>query len=114
MDNNTTLADLKTLVAEFIAARQWEKYHTSKNLAMSIAIESAELMEHFQWLEPEEVQKLLADPETRVEIGDELADVLIYAISFAIQADLDISEIVQKKMSRNEIRFPPQTQPGVK
>lgn len=114
MDNNTTLAELKTLVAEFIAARQWEKYHTSKNLAMSIAIESAELMEHFQWLEPEEVQKLLADPETRAEIGDELADVLIYAISFAIQADLDISEIVQKKMSRNEIRFPPQTQPGVK
>jgi NTP pyrophosphatase (non-canonical NTP hydrolase) len=112
MDNDTTLTELKTLVAEFIAARQWEKYHTSKNLAMSIAIESAELMEHFQWLEPEKVQKLLADSESRAEIGDELADILIYTISFAIQADLDISEIVQRKMSRNEIRFPPQSDPG--
>ncbi|MGD2027472.1 MAG: nucleotide pyrophosphohydrolase, partial [Anaerolineales bacterium] len=97
MDPNTTVEELKALVAEFISARKWEKYHTAKNLAMSIAIESAELMEHFQWLAPDEVQQMLANSEARTEIGDELADVLIYAISFAIQADLDISEIVRRK-----------------
>lgn len=107
MDNTTTIADLKALVAKFIAARQWEGYHTSKNLAMSIAIEAAELMEHFQWTEIAEGQHTLTDPEQKAEVGDELADILIYAISFAIQADLDISEIIREKMSRNETRFPP-------
>ncbi|MGD2027245.1 MAG: MazG-like family protein, partial [Anaerolineales bacterium] len=66
----------------------------------------------FQWLAPDEVQQMLANSEARTEIGDELADVLIYAISFAIQADLDISEIVRRKMARNELRFPPQAQPS--
>jgi len=107
MDTTTTIADLKTLVSGFIAARQWEPYHTSKNLAMSIAIEAAELMEHFQWVDKAEGQQLLEDPEVKGEVGDELADILIYAISFALQADLDISEIVRHKMSRNEGRFPP-------
>ncbi|MCB2178641.1 nucleotide pyrophosphohydrolase [bacterium] len=109
MDKTTTIADLKDLVAKFVAARQWEQYHTSKNLAMSIAIEAAELMEHFQWAEIVEGQQDLNDPDKKAEIGDELADILIYAISFALQADLDISEIIQKKMARNETRFPPVT-----
>lgn len=107
MDSTTTLAELKTLVGGFVAARQWEGFHTSKNLAMSIAIEAAELMEHFQWVTTDEGQKTLADPQKKAEIGDELADILIYAISFALQADLDISEIVRGKMARNETRFPP-------
>jgi NTP pyrophosphatase (non-canonical NTP hydrolase) len=107
MDTTTTLAELKTLVADFIAARQWEPYHTSKNLAMSIAIEAAELMEHFQWVDKAEGQQSLQDPEIKAEVGDELADILIYAISFALQANLDISEIVREKMARNEVRFPP-------
>ena len=107
MDNTTTIADLKDLVAKFIAAREWERFHTSKNLAMSIAIEAAELMEHFQWAEIAEGQQDLNDPEKKAEIGDELADILIYSISFALQADLDISEIIRGKMTRNETRFPP-------
>ena len=53
-DTTTTLADLKNLVAKFIADRNWERYHLSKNLAMSIAIEAAELMEYFQWKDNEE------------------------------------------------------------
>jgi NTP pyrophosphatase (non-canonical NTP hydrolase) len=106
-DTTTTVADLKQLVAKFIAARDWESYHSSKNLAMSIAIEAAELMEFFQWQENTESQQALSHPATKAEIGAELADILIYTISFALQADLDISEIIQEKMKRNESRFPP-------
>jgi NTP pyrophosphatase (non-canonical NTP hydrolase) len=108
-DSTTTLSDLKQLVAQFIADRNWEKYHISKNLAMSIAIEAAELMEYFQWKDNAEGQLALSHPATKSEIGDELADVLIYAISFALQADLDVSEIIQAKMERNQYRFPPLT-----
>jgi NTP pyrophosphatase (non-canonical NTP hydrolase) len=107
MDKTTTVAELKELVGVFIAERKWEKYHASKNLAMSIAIEAAELMEHFQWGENGEDQALLTDPKRKTEIGAELADILIYCISFALQADLDISEIVQAKMAQNQGRFPP-------
>jgi len=106
-DTHTTLDDLKQLVAKFIAERNWQGYHLSKNLAMSIAIEAAELMEYFQWQDNEEGQFSLSHPATKTAIGDELADILIYTISFALQADLDISEIVHTKMEKNENRFPP-------
>ena len=107
MDTTTTIADLKELIAQFIADRDWEKFHASKNLAMSIAIEAAELMEHFQWQENGAGQVLLDDPAKKTEIGEELADILIYCIAFALQADLDISETVQAKMEKNKSRFPP-------
>lgn len=107
MDENTTLAELKLMMVDFVAARDWENYHRPKNLSMSIAIEAAELMEHFQWLDEAEEAALLADPEQRAAMADELADVLIYILSFANAAGLDLSEIVRLKMERNETRFPP-------
>lgn len=107
MDENTTISDLKDLVQRFVAAREWEPFHRSKHLAMSIAIEAAELMEHFQWNDADEGQALLAKPEKKMEISDELADILIYCISFANQADIDISAAVSAKLDRNEFRFPP-------
>jgi NTP pyrophosphatase (non-canonical NTP hydrolase) len=107
MDTNTTLDDLKGAVNKFVADRDWEKYHTSKNLAMSIAIEAAELMELFQWRSGEAGQELLQDPENKAQIGEELADILIYCLGFANQADLDISELVLAKLKKNETRFPP-------
>lgn len=107
MDDQTNITELKKLVADFVAARNWERYHRSKNLSMSIAIEAAELMEHFQWLNEAEEKALMADPVQNAEVADELADVLIYAISFANQAGLDISETIKAKMARNETRFPP-------
>lgn len=106
MDSTTTIADLKELVRGFIAERDWGKKQASKNLAMSIAIEAAELMEHFQWQENGEGQQLLADPAAKAEIGEELADILVYCFSFALQADLDISDIVRSKMEKNAGRFP--------
>jgi len=91
----------------FVAARSWEQYHTPKNLAMAIGIEAAELMEHFQWLTVEESWQLIQDPNQRAEVADELADVIIYCLSFANQADIDMSDAVLAKMRRNEQRFPP-------
>ncbi len=105
-DKTTTITDLKAIVAQFVAARDWQSYHNAKNLAMSIAIEAAELQEHFQWVSIEEGQQYLQTPENRAEVADELADVLIYCLSFAIQAEIDVSEAIRAKMSRNEFRFP--------
>lgn len=106
MDESTTLDDLRRAVASFVDARDWNRYHTPKNLAMSIAIEAAEIMEHFQWGSLEEAQALVHDPDLRAEVADELADVLIYCLSFANSSGIDISTAVRAKLARNETRFP--------
>ncbi len=106
MDNQTTIAELRETVQRFIAARHWERHHTPKNLAMSIAIEAAEIMEHFQWLTVEQSEHYVQDRNIRAEVADELADVLIYCLSFANYAGIDISEAIRTKLARNEKRFP--------
>jgi len=106
MDDTTSVSTLREAVAAFIKQRNWEGYHTSKNLASSILIEAAELMEHFQWVKNDQGRKLLADPVKKQEIADELADVLIYTISFANHAQIDISQAVLGKLKKNESRFP--------
>lgn len=106
MDQYTTLVALKEAVAEFIATRSWQPYHNPKNLALSIAIESAELLEHFQWLTDSQSADLVLEKAARAEVADELADILIYCLCFANQAGFDISEAVFEKLARNERRFP--------
>lgn len=106
MDDSTTLADLREAIHRFVDARDWYEYHTPKNLAMSIAIEAAEIMEHFQWSTVAEAQAFMADPESRAEVADELADVMIYCISFANATGVDISQAIRAKLARNEHRFP--------
>jgi NTP pyrophosphatase (non-canonical NTP hydrolase) len=109
MDTEISLADLRAKVTEFVTARNWQPFHNPKNLAMSIAIEAAELQEHFQWLTIEESQQYVRALEKRLDVADELADILIYCLSFANTADIDVSEAVLKKLARNEHRFPPPT-----
>ena len=105
-DDDTTLADLRQRVAEFVAARDWEQFHTPKNLSAAIAIEVAELMEHFQWLTDEQSAVAMQDEAKRTAVADELADVLIYALSLANALDVDVSAAVLGKLERNEQRFP--------
>ncbi len=105
-DTTTTIADLRALLRAFVAARRWEPYHTPKNLAMSIAIEAAELMEHFQWYSSDESRLLVQDEAARAAIAEELADVLIYALHFANECGIDVSGAVRAKVARNERRFP--------
>ena len=105
-DDDTTLADLRQHVAEFVAARDWEQFHTPGNLGSAIAIEVAELMEHFQWRTDEQVAVAMQDEAKRAAVADELADVLIYALSLANALDVDVSAAVLGKLERNEERFP--------
>jgi len=105
-DKTTTVDDLRLLIREFVTERAWEEYHAPKNLAMSIAIEAAELMEHFQWLPGEESREIASNSEVRAQVEDELADVMIYALAFANAIGADVSQIVRRKMERNQRRFP--------
>lgn len=105
-DDVTTVGALREAMRSFVEARDWRSFHTPKNLAMSIAIEAAELMEHFQWYSIEESAARLADPAERAAVGEEIADVLLYCLSFANATGIDLSDAILAKTARNEGRFP--------
>ena len=105
-DQTTTLADLRQVIAQFIAARDWQSYHDPKNLAMSIAIEASELMEHFQWVRSEETAAVLQNEQQRAEIIDELADVACYLLSLANALGIDLSDAVRAKVAKNAVKYP--------
>lgn len=107
-DESTPVAELRKVVADFVAAREWECYHDAKNLSMSIAIEAAELMEHFQWVRSEEVAAVLANPATRTEIVDEVADVACYLLSLANAVGIDLSAALTAKIAKNTAKYPVQ------
>lgn len=103
-DDQTTLQHLKERMATFVRERDWEQFHTPKNLSMSIAIEAAELMEHFQWLTAEQSRTL--DPKILDDVGEELADIVIYALSLSNFLGFDLADTVLAKMAKNERKYP--------
>jgi NTP pyrophosphatase (non-canonical NTP hydrolase) len=107
-DETTTIAQLRQLIADFIAEREWQGYHDAKNLSMSIAIEAAELMEHFQWARSDELPALLRDPARRAEVIDEVADIACYLLSLANALEIDLSAAVVAKVARNARKYPPE------
>ena len=105
-DSDTTLAELRGLVREFRDRREWGRFHTPKNLSMAIAVEAAELMEQFQWLAQDEAWELAEDAGRLKLVGEELADILIYALSFAEALHLDVATAVVDKLARNAKKYP--------
>ena len=101
-DKETTLSELKESVLKFIQERDWNKFHTGKNLSMSIAIEAAELMEHFQWTDG----KKKISREVMGKIRHEIADVVIYALDFCNMLDIDLSQAIWDKIKHNEKKYP--------
>ncbi len=106
-DEATTVSQLRNVVQQFVDQRDWQSFHNPKNLAMSLAIEAGELMEHFQWLTPEEAAAVAADPDKKHAAGEELADCLAYVIAIANTMEIDLSQALQAKMIRNAIKYPP-------
>jgi NTP pyrophosphatase (non-canonical NTP hydrolase) len=105
-DADTSVAALREAVVQFVDERDWRQFHTPKNLAMSLAIEAAELMEHFQWLTPEQSRAVAGDAGKLHKVGEELADVLCYAFALANELQLDISDCVRRKLIRNAEKYP--------
>lgn len=122
MDTKTSVADLRASVRTFVRERNWERYHTPKDLSMAIAIEAAELMERFQWMSGADSSRVVGkkhplDPppsrnptpapaEAAAAVQDELADILILCLAFANAADLDVAELVERKLATNRQRYP--------
>ena len=101
----TTIKELTAAIKQFNDQRGWEPYHSPKSLTMSVAIEAAELMEHFQWLRDTE-EVLQYSKDHKQEIGEEVADVAIYLLELARVLDIDLTQTILAKMEKNAIRYP--------
>ena len=98
------IEDLTTAIREFAQQRDWERFHTPKNLAMALSVEVAELVELFQWLTPKESAGLVDTPEGRAAIEDEIADITIYVLRLADVMGVDVASATRAKTLKNEKR----------
>jgi len=98
------LIELRDTLRAFTREREWDRYHTPKNLAMALIVEAAELAEHFQWLTAEESQS--PQDGKREKIRDELADVLIYLVELADTLDVDLAAAARDKIVKNALKYP--------
>lgn len=92
-------------VKKFVDDRKWNKAHSPKNLSMSTAIEAAELMEIFQWMDGEESRKIMETEEAE-HVKEEVADIMIYCLSLCNQLGLDANGIIQEKVEKNGLKYP--------
>ena len=96
--------DLRDALRQFAAERDWDQFHSPKNLAIALNVEAAELLEHFQWLS--DAESAAIPPEQRVKVREELADVLLYLIRLADKLDVDLALAAAEKISTNAEKYP--------
>jgi len=97
------LNDLQNRIIEFRDARDWKQFHNPKDLSISIALEAAELLEHFQWKTPDEVDERVASH--REDIADEMSDILNYLLILAHDLDINLLEAADKKLAKNNAKY---------
>ena len=95
---------LRDKLRKFVAERDWDQFHSPKNLASALSVEAAELQEHFQWLTEEQSKQL--PPEKLADVRDEMADVLVYLVRLADKLDVDLLEAAQQKIKKNALKYP--------
>ncbi len=107
--NMNRLKELQEEIEKFVKERNWEKYHTPKNLATSVSIEAAELLEHFQW--EDKKPREYTEKELQ-EIGEEISDVFIYLLHLANKLDIDIIDASFEKLEKNRKKYPKELYQG--
>jgi NTP pyrophosphatase (non-canonical NTP hydrolase) len=102
---DAALDALTRQLRQFAEQRNWEQFHSPKNLAAALSVEAAELLEHFQWLTEEQSRNL--DAAQKEAVGQEVADVLLYLLQLADKLGLDVAQEAQKKLGLNAVKYPP-------
>ena len=107
---NDSIAELTERIRAFVAARQWQQYHNPKDMAVAIAAEAGELMQHFVWQQPDQLEQRVLD--RREEIASEIADVGILLFEMADLLDLSLGDVMAEKIAHNEQRYPAEKSRG--
>jgi len=112
-DEATPVGELKRLVRRFVEERDWDRFHTPKDLAIGLSVEAAELLEHFRFRSDEEMEDRLRDEDRRTDIGHELADVLYFVLLMSANLGYDVSTILRDKLKLSARRYPVDRARGV-
>jgi len=102
--SDISIEQLRQQIRDFASARDWDQFHSPKNLSMAMIVEAAELVEHFQWLTEEQSQSLADDK--RAEVENELADIFVYLIRMADKLDIDLLDAANNKLKINAEKYP--------
>ncbi len=105
-DATTTVQELREAMARFVRERDWEQFHSPKNLVMGLSVETAELMEHFLWIDNEASRAVAGEPVKMGEIADEMADVACYLLALSNTLGIDLSEAIRAKLVKNAVKYP--------
>lgn len=105
-DSQTTVDELRQLIRQFVDQRDWQQFHSPKNLSMALSIEAAELMEHFQWLDVAASRRVVDDADKLAAVAEELADVFCYGLALADVLGVDVADVVRAKMEKNAQKYP--------
>ena len=111
-DVDTKIDELKALVRQFAEERAWQPFHSPKNLAMGIAVEAAELMECFLWMDLPASYETAKDPAKREAIADEMADVFCYLLNLSNVIGIDLSTALRAKLLKNALKYPAEKYKG--
>jgi NTP pyrophosphatase (non-canonical NTP hydrolase) len=112
MDESSNILELKNKVKEFCKDRDWDQFHSPKELAIGIITESSELLEHFRFKNEEEMKEIMNNPAKRAEIGEEIADIMFFILRFAQKYDFDLSSEIKNKIAKNGERLPVEKSKG--
>ncbi|MGA7750854.1 MAG: nucleotide pyrophosphohydrolase [Gallionella sp.] len=104
MSSQSDLMMLRDKLRDFAKARDWDQFHSPKNLSMALMVEAAELMEHFQWLTEKESGNL--DAEKKAVVAEELADILLYLVRLTDKLGVDLLEAALHKLEKNAVKYP--------
>lgn len=107
---DASIKNLTKQIADFCNQRDWNKFHNAKDMALSLTLEAAEVLEHFQWKNEKEIQAYLKTNNT--DIAEELADVMYWVLRMADRFDIDIIEAFNKKMQKNAKKYPVEAAKG--
>lgn len=100
------IAKLKAEIAKFSHDRDWDQFHSIKNLSMALSVESAELLEIFQWLSEEQSNQIKNTPQLKNKVEDEIADIFVYLLRIIAKADIDLEKVVLNKLKKNAEKYP--------
>ncbi len=103
---------IQQIIQEFVSERDWERYHTPKNVAIALSVEVSELLEIFQWMTDAEVSQIEKESSTYRRIKEEFADSMVYLLRFADLLDIDIEQALLEKLSKNAEKYPVETSRG--
>lgn len=103
---NLDLEKLHSRIQTFSKDRNWDKFHSMKNLSMALSVETSELVEIFQWMSESESNEIMNNPEQLQAFKDEIADIFIYLLRLSHKANLNLEEVVMMKMDKNEKKYP--------